>query len=304
MKKIILFTTIFVLILNLGFSQDSTSNTESFQIENKNGTSILPVKGDLSIGLSMTPILNYFGNFFNGTTNNSTSALFMGYPDNNILYFSSTAPTSSQIFMKYFLSNSSALRISFEYTGINISERAYVQNDATFNLDPLSNEKSEDMIQNLGSTLILSAGYEKRRGSSRVQGYFGASTFFVRQNSQQLYSYSNPLSNLNPNPTSTDWGDNLLSNSSRKLSHFNGVVNGFGLGGILGVEYFIFPKASLGAEIGYNYIYFKEGQSSYEYERWNVSEIDIKIEIDSPGSNNNAIGTFNPSANFFLMFHF
>ena len=29
-----------------------------------------------------------------------------------------------------------------------------------------------------------------------------------------------------------------------------------------------------------------------------------KIEIDSPGSTNNAIGTFNPSANFFLMFHF
>ena len=53
MKKIILFTTIFVLILNLGISQDSTSIRESFQIENKNGISILPVKGDLSIGLSL-----------------------------------------------------------------------------------------------------------------------------------------------------------------------------------------------------------------------------------------------------------
>tara|TARA_B110001452_G_C15191738_1_gene413801 strand:+ start:509 stop:1423 length:915 start_codon:yes stop_codon:yes gene_type:complete len=304
MKKTILISTI-LTIINVGISQDSLQNLDSFQIENKNGVPMLPVKGELSVGLSMGPILDYFGNFFNGSTSNSASALFLSYPvNNNNLYSSSTAPTSNQIFMKYFLSDKSAVRLSFEYTGLNNYEKAYVQNDVAVNIDSLSNSKSEDMIQTLGSTFILSLGYEKRRGSSRIQGYYGASTFFLRQNSQQLYSYSNPLSDINPSPSSMDWGDNLLANNSRKLSQNNGVVNGFGMGGILGVEYFIFPKASIGAEVGYNYIYLNERQSSYEYERWNVNQIDTKKEIDSPGLRNNEWGTFNPSANFFLMFHF
>lgn len=305
MKKIIILSNILVFLLVQIKSQDSISNSDNFQIESKNSIPILPVKGEFSIGLSMTPLLNYFGNFFNGNTNNSVSAQFMNSPfSNTSIYQNAQAPTSSQIFGKYFLSNKSALRIGLEYTGINHFEKAYVQNDAAALSDPLRNILSEDMVQSRGSTIIMYGGYEQRRGNSRIQGYYGLNAFYLRQNFNESYYYSNPISALNPNPTSNDWGNNLLTNDSRKTAHYHGLVNGFGIGGFVGIECFIFPKISIGTEIGYNYIYSKQNQSRYQYERWNVSEVETKTIIESPGFTSNTWSTKNPSANFFLLFYF
>lgn len=305
MKKIITLSIVLVFLLFQVKSQDSISNFNDFQIENKNSKPILPIKGEFSLGLSMNPVLNYFGNFFNGNTNNSISAQFMNYPfSNTSLYQSSQAPSSSQIFLKYFLTNKTALRIGLEYTGVNFYDKVYVQDDAAALSDPLKNILSEDMLQSIGSTIIISGGYEKRRGNSRLQGYYGGNAFYLRQNFNEFYYYSNPISSLNPNPTSNDWGNNLLANDSRKTAQYNGAVNGFGIGGFIGIEYFILPKISLGAELGYSYIYSRQNQSSYEYEIWNVSEVETKTTIESPGFINNSWGTNNPSANFCLLFHF
>lgn len=305
MKKIITLSIFLVFLLFQVKSQDSISHIDNFQIENKNSMPILPIKGEFSLGLSMTPILNYFGNFFNGTSNNSLSAQFMSYPFSTPpSNQNSLAPSSSQVFLKYFLTDKTALRIGVEYTGVNFYNKVYVQDDAAALSDPLKNTLSEDMVQSTGSTIIISGGYEKRRGNSRVQGYYGGNAFYLRQNFNEFYFYSNPISSLNPNPTSHDWGNNLLANDGRKTAQYDGVVNGFGVGGFIGIEYFIFPKISIGAELGYSYVYSRQDQSSYEYEIWNVSEAETKTTIESPGFNNNSWGTNNPSANFCLLFHF
>ncbi len=86
MKKLIILFTLLYLGLNV-IAQDSI-------LVNKQGRVILPQKGDIAIGLSADPFLNFIGNMFNGNTNNSLS---LG--DQN-LYF------------RYFFSENEALRVT------------------------------------------------------------------------------------------------------------------------------------------------------------------------------------------------
>jgi len=306
MKKIILsFLFVFCAIF-AGMAQEDTEGIDASGLVSKKGLTILPEQGDIAIGISMNPIFNYLGNSFNGNLNNTApTANFLGYPvTNNNLYISGQAPTTSQIFAKYFLTDKSAVRVSFEYTGVNTFNKVYVQDDATVLNDPLSNAKITDMQHITGSTFVLGAGYEMRRGSSRVQGYMGGNAYFLMQNSKIEYSYGNPMSELNPIPTSNDWGGNILANGGRKLVQYNGPTKGAGLGAILGVECFIFPKISIGAELGYGYFYYQQKQTKYDYEIWNVDVAEQKIETQSPGNKGHMWGTGNPSANFYMMFHF
>ncbi len=289
---------------------DTDTYDDTEVLVNKNGFPILPQEGDIAIGISLNPIFTYIGNSFNGNVfNNAPAADFLSYPVGiNNLYLSTEAPTSSQIFLKYFLDDKTAARISFEYTGVNSYNSVYVQDDAAILDDPLSNAKTEDMLNVKGSTFVIGAGYEMRRGNTRVQGYMGGNLYFLMQNSDVLYSYGNPMSELNPEPTSTEWNYsgqiNILADGGRKTTQYNGKTMGFGLGGFMGVECFLFPKVSIGAELGYGYMYFQQGQTSYDYDIWNVNEIESKTETQGPGNSGHGWGTGNPSANFFLMFHF
>lgn len=260
---------------------------------NKNGITILPKQGDIAIGMSMNPIFTYLGNAFNGNVfNNAPTADFLSYPVG-----------TNNIYVKYFLEDKAAVRICFEYSGINEYSSEYVQDDAAILADPLSNAETEDMLNVKGSTIVLGAGYEIRRGDTRLQGYAGGNAYFLIQNSKYLYSYGNPISDLNPQPTSVNWGNNILPGGGRKTVQNYGQTMGFGLGGFLGVEYFIIPRISLGAELGYGYMYSKDGHTDYDYEIWNVNEIEENVETEAPGDSGHNWGTGNPSMNFFLMFH-
>ena len=294
MKKIFLTLMLFS-IASLTFAQENSTATESSSFQSKNGFNILPESGDIAVGMTMDPVFNYLGNFFNGNTGNSApGASFLTNPQ----------ISTNHMFAKYFLSDKSALRATFEYSGVNTFNMQYVQDDAAIFADPLSNKKTEDMAQTIGSVFVIGAGYEMRRGKSRVQGYYGGNIFFAISNSRTEYSYANPFSELNPNPSTTDFGNNVLANNERVLIDYAGQSRGFGIGGFFGIECFIFPKVSLGAELGYNYTYTKTGQARYRYESWNVDVAEVKTEIESPGSTFNFWGTANPTANFFLMFHF
>jgi hypothetical protein len=295
MRKIFLSIMLFSTASLTIAQENSIASEESLSFESKNGFNILPEKGDIALGITMSPVLNYVGNFFNGNTGNSA-------PNANFL----TNPqiSSNHMFAKYFLTDNSALRATLEFSGQNNFTKSYVQDDAAIYADPQSNAKAEDMSQAIGSTFIIGAGYEMRRGKSRVQGYYGGNVFFMVQNSRTEYTYANPFSELNPNPSTTDFGGNVLAADERMLIDYAGKTRGFGIGGLFGIECFIFPKVSLGAELAYSYIYAKTGQSRYHYEEWNVDVAEQKIETETPASSSNSWGTVNPSANFFLMFHF
>lgn len=306
MKNRIVIITVF-----LAFFMGTHAQTDA-EFVNKNGASILPQSGDIAIGMSLNPILSYFGNFFSkdydiGDSKSSSIPVadYLNYPVGiNNLYIGSQAPTSSQIFAKYFLEDDRAIRASFEFTGINHFVKEYVPDDAAILDDPLSNSKVEDMHNIKGSTVVVGAGYEMRRGHRRLQGFMGGSAFFLMQNAKSEFSYGNPISDLNPDPSSVNWGNNLLPNGGRKTLQHYGQTIGFGLGGFVGVELFIIPKMSIGSELGYGYMFYKQNQMKYEFEIWNVNTLENNTETQSPGYSGHVWGTGNPSANFFLMFHF
>lgn len=290
MKKyfLILFVALFATIIT---NAQEEGGTTSGSFVNKNGYYILPEGGDIAIGIEMTPIFEYMGNMFNGTDGNyAPSASFRsGYFTNSL-------------FLKYFLSDASALRVTFGFADATSYDKNYVRDDHAFQIDPLSNLKVEDMRTYMLKNYTLGIGYEMRRGSSRLQGLFGVQTYFFYGNTKQHFDYGNPMTEENPMPTTYNWGSNLYNNG-RVVDYFNGEYYGFGLNAFVGFEYFILPKISIGSEFAYGFDIYKEKQEKLMYEYMDGTRLELE-EALYPGSTDNILSGFNPSANFFVMFHF
>jgi hypothetical protein len=152
-------------------------------LTSKNGIPILPVKGDLSIGIDAVPFFNLF-------KDNSASPGFN---------FTNNIPS---IAVKYFLEDNRALRM-----------------ECMIGYSSMNYENSGKILEN---SFGLSAGYEWRTGSSRVQGYTGVQ-------GGGFYGKDKTI----------DSNENVLEEESS----FGIVVQGF-----LGAEYFIAPKLSIGGE--------------------------------------------------------
>jgi hypothetical protein len=191
MKKIILS-----LVAVFAFGAVSAQNLVSSK-----GEQYLPKQGDWSIGFNAGNALNFIGNAFNGTSNNSSDNLFKA--NENLLNFNSgilSSTSSINLVGKKFDSDNKATR--------------YI---ASLNLNLKSGKVNDG--ENVSTTAFgLTAGYGKewRKGTTRLQGYYGADA---------LVGFTVP-------------GEKQF---------------GFGVGaqGFVGVEYFIFPKVALGAQ--YNY---------------------------------------------------
>ncbi len=286
MKKIL--SLIMIALISVGYTFGQGDSV----MRNKNGYPVLPAKGDIAVGMSMTPFFGYFGNFFHG--NNPTGPLNAQFLTNSF--------QPGALFFKYFYTNNLALRASFEFTSTTTTNSAYVQDDAAVLIDPLSNAKVTDIQYNKNRSYVFGVGFEKRRGSTRLQGVYGADFLFYYQNNKQSYKYGNPMSAANPSPTTTNFGTNLY-NGGRILHDYNGEQYGIGANVFVGVEYFVLPKISIGAEAAYGFMLAKSGQEKFDYEYWNVDHQEMVV-AENPGDVARAIGTANPSADFFIMFHF
>lgn len=209
-------------------------------LTSKKGFPILPKSGEVAVGMSMSPILTYFGNFFHG--NNASFAPTANFLTNSI--------SPNAIFLKYFLEDNAAVRVSFEASITDVSFSNYVQDDAAVIADPLSNAQVTDILSNFSQRYLLGVGYEMRRGSTRLQGVLGANAVFMYGNFTQDYKYGNPMSAANPLPSTHNFGGNIY-NGGRIVENFTGINFGGGANVFLGVEYFVLPKISLGAEVSY-----------------------------------------------------
>ena len=186
MKKIIL-SLVAVFAFGAVSAQDLVSSK---------GEQYLPKQGDWAIGFKVNDAIRFVGNAFNGNTDNDANDLFVA---KNPLNYSQGvfSPTSIITLVgKKFDTDNTATR----YT-------------ASFNFN-FSKAKDVDAVTAFG--LVAGYGKEWRKGTTRLQGYYGA--------------------------------DALVGFTSPAKKQF-----GFGLGvnGFAGVEYFIFPKVALGAEYTY-----------------------------------------------------
>ena len=247
------------------FAQDLTS---------KKGEPILPEAGDWAIGIEASPFLNYAGNFFGKTVaNNAPTWNFLN--GNNI------------IVGKYFKDASTAYRAGLRIGIGSTTQRAMVTDRAAASNTVVTFPTAAAMKENewkASTTAIgLSGGIEKRKGKTRLQGFYGGELSIWWRSTKDKFTYGNALSapaagNTSPVLVSNDdsfaGASNVLAGapiqgvigSTRAVERKNGSVLSFGIRGFVGAEYFILPKISIGAEFGWGIALSNTGKSSTKWE--------------------------------------
>ena len=216
----------------------------------------LPEAGDVTIGVNAVPFLNYLGNVFGKSDKNKINPEKIG----GVPAVPGLDNPTMSIFGKYFLTDQTALRLNVGI-GINsITQSGYVTDDAAAVNNPLSVAEVEDTYKYRNSGMSIAVGYEWRRGSKRLQGFWGGQAILAYSNSKHFFGYGNAITEINQDPSQYDdfnnWDFSVtpptlenIGNNSRLLMQSDGRSWTYGLGGFVGVEYYIAPKISIGCEM-------------------------------------------------------
>lgn len=266
----------------------------------------LPEQGDIAIGFDAAPVLNYVGNLFNNTANNSLKNLggqpvtALGIEGFNI----ENITPSVSIVGKYMVTDYLSAKVNFGLQLRSMTTNEYVGDDFAAVNDPLNEAKLIDtrFDSQKGYSLLIGADY--RTGSNRIQGVFGGGFIFGSNNVATEYQYANALTSINQNPTSA-WND-LTPKGYRTLNKLTATNRFFGFAANVGVEYFVAPKVSLGAEVNLSAYSVKSGQTYVESEGFNaeLGVVENRTDIVSPGNKSVVFGTGNIGGSLYLSFYF
>jgi len=289
--------SIFLAFLTIVLSFFSAQSQET--LVNKNGVSILPEAGDIGLGFNAVPVLNFALNAVNIMHNNGNMAVhpgFVGHLGDNVL------------FGRYMLTNNTAARAHFRYGKANETWKNYVTDDTQNDPDSLV----LDVMKSSSSVATIGGGYEFRRGKGRIQGIYGADLFFMFGRSKSSYEYGNQFGPVNAAPTSTDFnygnnGNEFMSASmAERITETKG-GNSFGIGvrPFIGVEYFMFPNVSLGAEFGWTLSRVSVSEAQTISEQFELGSGNVLTNTSKiAGSKATYIDTETFSSALFLMFYF
>jgi len=219
MKKSVLVLAV-AFGVSSAFAQDLTS---------KKGEKFLPEANDWAISVDATSFLNYAGNFLSGA--GATAPTW------------NTLGTSQQIIGKMFKDEKTAYR-----AGIRLGFGSATTH-GTLNNASDSTLVAQD-AKNGGSNIYLSAGMEMRRGTTRLQGFYGAELGFGMASNKTTNKYALAMS------------DTKAVNGSRVTESKGGSTLMIGLRGFIGAEYFIFPKIAIGGELGWGLLVTSTGKTS------------------------------------------
>jgi len=260
-----------------------------------------PQAGDIGLSVDiLTPIMTYVGNMFNDNTNNTFPATFSG-PN----YIGSVSISG-----RYFLYDDLALRAALSVDNDITITNAYCQDDAAIAADPLSVDLVTDTRTVTNNNLYLSFGFEFRRGYRRLQGYYGAQLIGAYQSQSTSYTYGNAITSLNQTPTQSfvTTPNNDVGGNSRLLQTNTALGKDYliGLGGFVGVEYFILPKVAVGGEINISALAIFGGQQYEKSERYNTASgtVEENTRLSSPGDMTFVINTHNYGNGFYVSFYF
>lgn len=271
-------------ITNGVFAQTERTNIET----PKAHKSYLPEKGNFAVGADATPLFDYVGNLMNGTIGNTLNL---------------SAPV---IYAKYYLTDNTAFRTVL---GVNMSsdnQLFYVADDAARMEDPLSNAQVTDNKIDKSNNFYLSVGMQKFIGQNRLRGFYGAQLFTQSGKDKTEYAYGNPMTSLNPTPSS-NFG---YIAGERKLSEVTANDFMIGTGGIAGFEYFVAPRLCIGGEVSLNLVYTQKLQTYQKSEKMSSNTV-VKVDkANSPGGHEMSFQTssFTPNTfqhvGLYVMLHF
>ncbi|HEY0978802.1 MAG TPA: hypothetical protein VGE21_15120 [Flavobacteriales bacterium] len=243
MKKTVLFAAALFAV--------TAANAQTGEITSNRGENWLSQDGDWGLTFEATPLLNYAGNLFNGTSGNGGAAL------NNLNTGIFSGNSGVVIGGKKLVDANTAyrakLRIGFGSTKNTDLVAANPQPTPVPN--PIATV--EDVEKNSYMNIAIGAGIEKRVGSTRVVGIYGAEVMVGFGNSKTTNEYGNALTATNAGP--------------RQTEQKNGSTFGIGLNGFAGVEWFCAPKISLSGEYTWGLAMTSTGTSETTTERFDTA---------------------------------
>ncbi|MBA2612333.1 MAG: hypothetical protein H0U95_10205 [Bacteroidetes bacterium] len=322
MKKSIALVALAFGVTN-AFAQDLTS---------KKGEPILPEAGDWGIAVDATPFLNYAGNMFGKTANNVA-------PTWNFLTNNQTI--TGKYFKDAGMAYRGTLRIGFGGATVRemAADRMTTANSPTANGFPTASKMVENTWKHSNTTIGLAGGIEKRKGKTRLQGFYGGEVGIYANMQKDKYTYGNTLA-VNLTPTGPGQATNVdvtaadnvgasgnvvsavgifqgaaAGDQARITERKYGTVFSFGVRGFIGAEYFFLPKMSFGGEFGWGLGISSTGKSKTTYEATgnnggSATDAIGSAEIEGSKNGSFALDTDNknsvwgPSATLRLAFHF
>ena len=307
MKRIISLA-LSLIVATAAFSQTETKpQRERKQL--KDYTEYLPKAGDVAIGFSLNPLANFVGNMFNGNTWNSLKNLAaepMLCPTPNI----------AAIMAKYMLTDQLGIKANLGF-GCNIySKNGYIVDDAAMMMNPLSEAKVIDTykVNKLSGSIALGVDYHVGK-QLPVQGVFGVGIIYALGHETHQYRYGNAITELNQNPsyntsifpTAVTTGLIPYMPNARMLSdQAINLIHRVGAYASVGIEWFVAPKISLGANVNLNICYTLNPARETIYEGWNnaTSQVEQYTELVAPASHGFTFSTDNIGANLLMNFYF
>ena len=260
MKKLFTMLTVVAISTTITFAQNLTS---------KKGENYLPESDEWSIGFDATSTLNYFGNLFNSSAAAPTADYFI----------------ANTIYGKMMTSDNSAWRVTL---GLNMSKDIVNSSVPDLNSSASAGDMVEDKYS-FGLTQInLMLGKEFRRGSTRLQGVYGAEAGLAISSQTQNWEYGNSAEDRGA------FGSLIESKS--------GLAFGIGLRAFIGVEYFILPKISLSGEYGLSFGFMTQGGGSTTTETYDPNDDDVDTNT-SDGASDSYFGLFNDNSGGRLSLH-
>lgn len=269
------------------------------ELKTKNGFTILPESGDYGIGIDATPIFNFFGNF----VKINQAAAFNDPSAWNFL------DANNYIFGKYFMDEQTAIRGKLRIGITTTTDKELVMQDGQS--DP--SVTVEDKITSGRRNIVLGAGMEKRRGKTRLQGFYGGEVMILLGGGKDKFTYGNTIQNGNAtfydfidiDGDNFDGVENLNNTGARPLENKIGGVFGFGVRAFIGAEYFILPKISVGGEFGWGLNMLSQGNGELKLETWDAANNSIKtLTIKTAGGSSFGFDTDNFGGCIYMMIHF
>jgi len=314
-KKVLLLVTVFAATTT--FAQDLTS---------KKGEPMMPESGDWAISFDAAPFLNYFGQMLsNAGATSPTAGYTNGYPWS----------IKGKMFKDEKTAYRAGVRLAFGSNTWTTQVDDASDNAGTPPTFPTLPAMVDDVWKKGYNSIVLSGGMEMRRGKTRLQGYYGGEVLIGFGGGKHTFEYGNAL-NTNTDATGVDgsngnnWG-NVIDINGDGVGDINNFTNDaygndarftevkmssmmVGLRGFIGVEFFILPKISVGAEYGWG-LGLSSNKSSMTYESRGLNGTNLQTasftdESKSSGFaidtdiQNSATGITGGSGSLNIIFHF
>lgn len=242
MKKIVLFASALVAT--------TVVNAQTGEITSNRGENWLSQSGDWGLTIDATPFLSYAGNLFNGTSDNSAPT--WGSPANSWQPYDSVAFSNFTIAGKKLIDANTAyrakLRLGFaSNTNESIVPSATTQGEFVTNTTKIS-----------GNNIQLGFGLEKRVGSTRIVGVYGAEAIL----------------GIAGGKVTNEFGNSIQDEGGSRITEIKpGGAFLFGVAAFAGVEWFCAPKVSLGAEYNWGIMLDNIGEGTVTTETWDGTSV-------------------------------